>query len=82
MLVSPARNDYSKSTRDSTSNVRTISVCDALFPPRDKIRHDNYNRRKIQELQGWSCPRTVSYQGIDPPRLISKPPKSVSVSIY
>jgi hypothetical protein len=85
MLVSPATNDYNKST---TSNfqpprvrIRTLNVCEPSFPSRDVVRQENYARRKAQELQGWGCPRNVPYQGIDPVHLPSKPSKSTTVRI-
>ncbi|CAF1205654.1 unnamed protein product [Rotaria sordida] len=48
--------------------IRTLHVCEPSYPSRDIVRQENYIRRKAQELQGWCCPRTVPYQGIDPVR--------------
>lgn len=87
MLVSSATNDYSMSTTSSSTvqpprvRIRTLNVCEPSFPSRDIIRQENYARRKTQELQGWGCPRNIPYQGIDPDRLLSKPPKSINVRI-
>lgn len=83
MIVSQSTNDYSMSTatRSQTPRVRirTLNVCEPSYPSRDVIRHENYARRKAQELQGWGCPRTMPYQGIDPVHLPPKPPKSIQV---
>jgi hypothetical protein len=75
MLVSPATNDYSTSTTPSSSasqsfraRIRTLNVCEPSFPSRDVVRQQNYARRKVQELQGWTCPRTIPYQDIIPAR--------------
>lgn len=83
MLVSQSTNDYSMSTatRAQTPRVRirTLNVCEPSFPSRDIVRRENYARRRAQESQGWGCPRTVPYQGIDPVHLPPKPPKSTQV---
>jgi hypothetical protein len=88
MLVSPQANDYNMATTTSSSTsqtprvrIRTLNVCEPSYPSRDIIRQENYARRKAQELQGWGCPRTIPYQGIDPVHLSSKPSKLTNVSI-
>ncbi|CAF2706077.1 unnamed protein product [Rotaria sp. Silwood2] len=63
-------------SQTSRVRIRTLHVCEPSFPSRDIVRQENYARRKAQELQGWCCPRTVPYQGIDPVHLppeLSKP---------
>jgi hypothetical protein len=88
MLVSQSKNEYSMSKTSSSSasqtpriRIRTLHVCEPSFPSRDIIRQENYARRKAQELQGWGCPRTIPYQGIDPVHLPPKPSKSTNVRI-
>jgi hypothetical protein len=82
MLVSQTKNDYTLSTISSSQTprvrIRTLHVCEPSSPSRDIVRRENYARRKAQELQGWGCPRNITYQGIDPVRL---PPKSSNVRI-
>lgn len=86
MLVSLSTNDYSMSTTTSTATaqtprirMRTLNVCESSYPSRDIVRQENFNRRKAQELQGWGCPRTIPYQGIDPLHLPPKPLKATHV---
>jgi hypothetical protein len=85
MLVSSSPNDYNMSTVSAPQTprvrIRTLNVCEPSYPSRDIIRKENYARRKAQELQGWGCPRTVPYQGIDPVHLPPKPPKPINVRI-
>ena len=85
MLVSPSTNDYKMSTISTSQTprvrIRTLNVCEPSFPSREIVRQENYARRKAQELQGWGCPRTIPYQGIDPVRLSPKPSKSIIVRI-
>jgi len=87
MLVSPPTNDYKMATTSTSMSqtprvrIRTLNVCEPSFPSRDIVRQENYARRKAQELQGWGCPRTIPYQGIDPIHLPPKPSKSTNVRI-
>jgi hypothetical protein len=85
MLVSQSTNDYNISTTSAPQTprvrIRTLHVCEPSFPSRDIVRHENYARRKAQETQGWGCPRTMPYQGIDPVHLPPKPPKSTHVRL-
>ncbi len=88
MLVSQSKNEYSMSKTSSSSasqtpriRIRTLNVCEPSFPSRDIIRQENYARRKAQELQGWGCPRTIPYQGIDPVHLPPKPSKLTNVKL-
>ncbi|CAF1271412.1 unnamed protein product [Rotaria sp. Silwood1] len=62
----------------SRVRIRTLHVCEPSFPSRDIVRQENYARRKAQELQGWCCPRTVPYQGIDPVHLSPELPKPMT----
>lgn len=86
MLVSHATKDYNMTTLSSTGRsqtprvrIRTLNVCEPSYPTRDIVRQQNYARRKAQELQGWCCPRTVPYQGIDPVHMSIEPTKPTLV---
>jgi hypothetical protein len=68
-------------TQTPRVRIRTLNVCEPSYPSRDVVRQENYARRKAQELQGWGCPRTIPYQGIDPVHLPPKPPKSTNVRL-
>lgn len=86
MLVSPSNSAFglppSSSTASQTPRVRIRNafVCEPSYPTREVVRKQNYARRKAQEQQGWCCPRTVPYQGIDPVHLPPKPSKSTTVN--
>ncbi|CAF3539617.1 unnamed protein product [Rotaria socialis] len=59
--------------------IRTLTVCEPSYPSRDIVRQQNYARRKAQQAQGWCCPRTVSYQGIDPIHLPTESLKPITM---
>lgn len=80
MLVSSTTS--SSTPQPPRVRIRTLNVCEPSHPSRDIIRQENYARRKAQELQGWGCPRTVPYQGIDPVHLPPKPPKTITVKTF
>ncbi|CAF0970097.1 unnamed protein product [Adineta ricciae] len=77
MLVSSsATNDYRMSTippsvtpQSVRVRTRTLRRCEPAWPSRDYVRQENYARRKVQEHQGWTCPRTIPYQDVAPPVL-------------
>ncbi|CAF1152814.1 unnamed protein product [Adineta ricciae] len=77
MLVSSsATNDYQMSTippsmtaQSVRVRTRTLRRCEPAWPSRDYVRQENYARRKVQEHQGWACPRTIPYQDVAPPVL-------------
>ncbi|UJR37773.1 hypothetical protein I4U23_030465 [Adineta vaga] len=84
MLVSSSSNNYrmstiplSKTPQSISVRTRTLKRCEPAWPSRDYVRQENYARRKAQELQGWACPRTIPYQGIEPVNLLPKPPKPI-----
>ena len=89
MLVSQSINDYSVPATMATSmsppprvRIRNLYMCEPSYPSRDVVRQENYIRRKAQELQGWTCPRTIPYQGIDPVHSTFRSSKSPTVGIY